>query len=81
MATNIAIIGGVGRVIFDQDGPANLLSLTKMGKMYRITFDTGKVTLLTSTRLTEAKQILDSIPAVSTTMTPQLDTNTNQVTR
>ena len=31
-------MGGVGIVIFDQDNPANVLSLVKMGKMYRITF-------------------------------------------
>ena len=36
---NMATMGGVGRVVFDQDGPANVLSLAKMGNMYRITFD------------------------------------------
>ena len=36
---NITTMRGVGRVIFDQDGPANVLSLAKMGNMYRITFD------------------------------------------
>ena len=39
LVTNTATMGGVGRVIFDQYGLANVLSLAKMGKMYRITFD------------------------------------------
>ena len=39
VAMNTATMGGVGRVIFDQDGTANVLSLAKMGKMYRIMFD------------------------------------------
>ena len=32
VATNIATMEGVGRVIFEQDGPANVLSLHKNGK-------------------------------------------------
>ena len=39
MATSIATMEGVSRVIFDQDGPVNVLSLSKIRKMYRITFD------------------------------------------
>ena len=39
VAANITTMRGVGRVIFDQDGPANVLSLAKMRKMYQITFD------------------------------------------
>ena len=39
VSLNIATMSGIGKVVFDEDGPANILSLAKMGEMYRITFD------------------------------------------
>ena len=35
---NIATMGGLGKVVFDDYGPANVF-LAKMGKIYRIPFD------------------------------------------
>jgi len=39
VSNDCASMGGVGRVVFDHGGPENVLSLCKLGKKYRIVFD------------------------------------------
>ena len=75
VAPNIATMVGVGNVLFDEDSPANVLSLAKMGEHNTLHSTVGAVIYYHYTNPMDAQLSSNSTHVDCTTMKPRLEVN------